>query len=170
MGQYLLLASMTLLVCVFPLVSHPLLMGVVILTLTFLIAVTLGLGGMSTWLSYVLVLILLGGLLVIFIYVSLLAANENQIYQNNKIKMLSVSVMSILLATLMLSSSPKMFDSKINPFLTLEHRSTESTDWLNLLYSEQLGGMTIFLVLYLLLTLIVVVTISKNDSSSLRAL
>jgi hypothetical protein len=30
--------------------------------------------------------------------------------------------------------------------------------------------MTIFLVLYLLLTLIVVVAISKNDSSSLRAL
>nr|BCW03078.1 NADH dehydrogenase subunit 6 [Daphnia pulex]BCW03091.1 NADH dehydrogenase subunit 6 [Daphnia pulex]BCW03104.1 NADH dehydrogenase subunit 6 [Daphnia pulex]BCW03117.1 NADH dehydrogenase subunit 6 [Daphnia pulex]BCW03130.1 NADH dehydrogenase subunit 6 [Daphnia pulex] len=170
MGQFFLLTGTVFMVFMFPLVSHPLLMGLIILIITFMVAATLGLGGLSSWLSYVLVLILLGGLLVIFIYISLLASNENQTPQSNKIKMFFLSTTSILAGSLVISSSLKVFDSKTNALLKMTHYNNESTDWLNLLYSEQLGGMTIFLVLYLLLTLIVVVAISKNDSSSLRAL
>jgi hypothetical protein len=112
----------------------------------------------------------LGGLLVIFIYISLLASNENQTPQSNKIKIFFLSITSILASSLIISSRLIVFDSKTNALLKMTPYNNESTDWLNLLYSEQLGGMTIFLVLYLLLTLIVVVAISKNDSSSLRAL
>ncbi len=154
----------------FPLIRHPLLIGLTILIITFILAVTLGLRGLRSWLSYVLVLILLGGLLVIFIYISLLAANENQIPQKNKIKVFFLGTTIILAASLTFSSRLKIFDSKNNALLKIAPHNNENINWLNLLYSEQLGGVTIFLVLYLLLTLIVVVTISKNDSSSLRAL
>lgn len=150
--------------------NHPLLMGLIILSLTFLIAVGLGLRSMRAWLSYVLVLILLGGLLVIFIYISLLASNETQILpQNNKILALIFGAVRIFGLALTFSSRLKIFDSKIDAFSILSQFKSENINWLYLLYSEQLGGITIFLVLYLLLTLIVVVTIRKNDSSSLRA-
>lgn len=70
----------------------------------------------------------------------------------------------------MISPRIRVSDSKTSALLKIAHYDSENLNWLNLLYSEQLGGVTIFLVLYLLLTLIVVVAISKNDSSSLRAL
>lgn len=60
----------------FPGLTHPLGMGLVVLALTVFLAVMLGSFMTNFWLSYVLVLVLLGGLLVIFVYVSLLASNE----------------------------------------------------------------------------------------------
>jgi len=150
-------------------VRHPLLIGLIILILTFLTAVTLGLRRLRTWLSYILVLILLGGLLVIFIYISLLAANETHIPRTNLTKILFLSAGRLLATSIIFSSRLKTYDSKTNSFLRISPYNTQNMDWLNLLYSDHLGGITIFLVLYLLLTLIVVVTITKNDSSSLRA-
>jgi len=150
-------------------VRHPLLIGLIILILTFLTAVTLGLRRLRTWLSYILVLILLGGLLVIFIYISLLAANETHTPRTNITKILFLSAGRLLATSIIFSSRLKTYDSKTNSFLRISPYNTQNMDWLNLLYSDHLGGITIFLVLYLLLTLIVVVTITKNDSSSLRA-
>jgi len=64
----------------FPLLSHPLAMGLNLLLSTFLISVIIGAGGLRFWVSYTLMLILSGGLLVLFVYVSLLASNES--FQN----------------------------------------------------------------------------------------
>lgn len=60
----------------FPLLTHPLAMGLNLLFSTFLIAVIVGVNSLNFWISYTLLLILSGGLLVIFVYVSLLASNE----------------------------------------------------------------------------------------------
>jgi hypothetical protein len=60
----------------FPLLSHPLAMGLNLLLSTFFIAVIVGARGLRFWMSYTLILILSGGLLVLFVYVSLLASNE----------------------------------------------------------------------------------------------
>lgn len=168
-GQYLTLCPIILLVCLFPLISHPLLMGLIILTLTFFLGVTLGLTGAGTWLSYVLVLILLGGLLVIFIYVSLLASNETQAPQKKEFGVIIITSGRIFLASYFLSSNLEIFESKSSALLPVLTYTSENTYWITLLYSDHLGSLTIFLVLYLLLTLIVVVFITKNDSSSLRA-
>ena len=151
----------------FPAANHPLLIGLIILALTFFTAVALGLVRRRTWLSYILVLVLLGGLLVIFIYISLLAPNENQTSYNTKI--LLVRVGAFLSLALGVSSRVLEFPSGTNAFTKFNPLQTEGLDWLYWFYSQQLGGITLFLALYLFLTLIVVVTISKTDSSSLRA-
>jgi hypothetical protein len=58
--------------------------------------------------------------------------------------------------------------SKRKAFFTLSN-DNESLSWLNLFYSGDLGPVTIFLVLYLFLTLITVIFIRKTNSSSLRS-
>jgi NADH-ubiquinone oxidoreductase chain 6 len=76
--------------------NHPLIIGLIILVLTVILAAGIALFRIRTWLSYILILILLGGLLVIFIYISLLAPNENQISFGVK-KIMLVRGLSILL-------------------------------------------------------------------------
>lgn len=57
-------------------------MGFVLLINVLLIGLILGVSSPSFWLVYVLILVLVGGLLVVFIYVTLLASNELFIEKN----------------------------------------------------------------------------------------
>ena len=157
---------MILLVFSFTFANHPLLIGVIILILTILLATILGTLRTRTWLSYILVIVLLGGLLVIFVYVSLLAPNESQSIYNFK----EVIVKSLVLITVLLVSASRFstWTSKSNSFLPIRIER-EGLNWVYVFYSQDLGPLTIFLVTYLFLTLIVVVFVRKTDSSSLRA-
>merc|ERR1712198_806681 len=56
--------------------SHPLAIGLALLSQTILICLITGLSSSSFWFSYILFLIFLGGILVLFIYVTSLASNE----------------------------------------------------------------------------------------------
>jgi NADH-ubiquinone oxidoreductase chain 6 len=141
-------------------------MGLIILVLTITIAAGIALFRIRTWLSYILILILLGGLLVIFIYISLLAPNENQVTFGVK-KILIVITLSTLF-TLFIRLNLETWTSKRNAFSPLSN-DTENLSWLDLFYSRDLGSVTIFLVLYLFLTLITVIFIRKTNSSSLRS-
>ena len=141
-------------------------MGLIILILTIILATGIALFRIRTWLSYILILILLGGLLVIFIYISLLAPNESQITFGVK-KILTVVTLSTLLI-LFIRLNLETWPSKRSAFSPLSN-DTENLSWLNLLYSRDLGPVTIFLVLYLFLTLIAVIFIRKTNSSSLRS-
>ena len=141
-------------------------MGLIILILTIILATGIALFRIRSWLSYILILILLGGLLVIFIYISLLAPNESQITFGVK-KILTVVTLSTLLI-LFIRLNLETWPSKRSAFSPLSN-DTENLSWLNLLYSRDLGPVTIFLVLYLFLTLIAVIFIRKTNSSSLRS-
>jgi NADH-ubiquinone oxidoreductase chain 6 len=117
------------------------------------------------WVSYVLILVLLGGLLVIFIYVSLLAPNELFLKKNIfKITLRSLSIFIVLIF-----SSLFFWVTKRESYLPTSPTDREGILWLNSLYSQDLRGVTLFLIFYLLLTLIVVVNITKHDYSSLRS-
>nr|BAX02006.1 NADH dehydrogenase subunit 6 [Daphnia galeata] len=166
MMEPLLFFFSSLLVFIFPMANHPLMMGLIILVLTITMAAGMALFSISTWLSYILILILLGGLLVIFIYISLLAPNENQVTFGVK-KMLMVVTLSTLF-TVFISLNLETWTSKSNAFSPLSN-DTENLSWLDLFYSSDLGSVTMFLVLYLFLTLITVIFISKTNSSSLRS-
>lgn len=71
----LLFIFLTLIAC-FPLFSNPLSIGVVLLFCVITISILLGFLRRRIWVSYTLILVLVGGLLVVFIYVALLASNE----------------------------------------------------------------------------------------------
>ena len=60
----------------FPFSSSPIAIGFLLLVITLCIATGLAILVSSFWVSYVLVLVLVGGLMVVFIYVALLASNE----------------------------------------------------------------------------------------------
>ena len=153
------------LIIFFPFISHPLLIGLIVLLLTILISRSVGLITSNLWISYILVLVLLGGLLVIFIYVSLLVSNE--LFLKKSYFPLIFLFVYLLSLTLLLFNSHERERSSRN-FTILETENNLGIEWLINFYSSYSSFLTVFLVLYLLLTLIAVVSVTKNDSSSLR--
>jgi len=140
----------------FPLLSHPLAMGLNLLLSTFLISVIIGAGGLRFWVSYTLMLILSGGLLVLFVYVSLLASNES--FQNRWARGALIVFRVGLVLTFGFKSDFGAASFVDVPFEWLLKR----------LYNAELYRLTLFIIFYLLITLLVVVFNTKKNSYPLR--
>jgi len=163
----LLFIFLTLIAC-FPLSSNPLSIGVILLFTMVFIRLILGIFSARIWVSYTLILVLVGGLLVVFIYVSLLASNE--LFNKISFKSIVFIVASVILSLILifLSNSIEPITNSINQseFLT---KGELTFQWLNSLYSYyELGSLTLLLAFYLLFTLIIVVFVSKNRRLTLR--
>nr|YP_009918103.1 NADH dehydrogenase subunit 6 [Serratella zapekinae]QLP89005.1 NADH dehydrogenase subunit 6 [Serratella zapekinae] len=148
--------------------NHPLAMGLVLLVQTCLIALLSGTLSSSFWFSYILFLVFLGGMLVLFIYMTSLASNE----------MFSIS--SPILATapgliflfLVYSCGNILFDY-LNPTYTTALNLTPETPNLSSLFMKLYNifsaHLTILLACYLFLTLIVVVNMTNITQGPLRS-
>lgn len=144
--------------------SRPLAIGLDILAILLLNTVMLSSLTESTWLCYAFVLVLLGGLLVIFIYVSLLASNEVFIPSKKTAIVATLTFLSIVLVRF------NLYRGIISPLKNENFNDLKNESWwLRSLYSREYYLITLFLILYLLLTLIVVVFNTKNNYSSLRS-
>nr|YP_008815648.1 NADH dehydrogenase subunit 6 [Dinocras cephalotes]AGZ03524.1 NADH dehydrogenase subunit 6 [Dinocras cephalotes] len=169
MLNLLLLAASSTLALIFTQMTHPLAMGLMLLLQTFLVCLITGLSTQSFWFSYILFLVFLGGLLVLFIYVTSLASNE----------MFSLSMFSLMISTLTFTTALILLYFSDSLLLTHSIQNTDMTPltWgdqmeeapsLMKLYNPSTSLITLMLVLYLLLTLIVVVKITKISSGPLR--
>jgi hypothetical protein len=140
----------------FPLLSHPLAMGLNLLVSTLLIAVIIGAGGLRFWISYTLMLILSGGLLVLFVYVALLASNERFKSRWARIFLLTLSVGLCMALSFKTDPGSALFLEVSFEYL------------LKRLYGSELYRLTLFIIFYLLVTLLVVVFNTKKNSYPLR--
>nr|UPX88639.1 NADH dehydrogenase subunit 6 [Heptagenia sulphurea] len=170
MSQLILLSLSLMIGVIFFTMNHPLAMGLILLCQTLLIALFTGILASSFWFSYILFLVFLGGMLVLFIYVTSLASNE----------MFSISAKTFLFVSGVLgvgigislindplswmtpaessdlSSFPHSFDFNIAPLLMK-------------LYNSPTYFLTLLLVIYLFLTLVAVVTITNISEGPLRS-
>nr|YP_007025655.1 NADH dehydrogenase subunit 6 [Upogebia major]AEW68294.1 NADH dehydrogenase subunit 6 [Upogebia major] len=148
--------------------THPLSMGLALLLQTTLICSCSGIMMPSFWFSYILFLIFLGGMLVLFIYVTSLASNEPFAF--------SLSPTILLLSLVPMISAILIFS---DPMITLVSQSNSTNIYLfnslNLtlaltssIYNQSTMMFTIFIVVYLLLTLFAVVKITNMFFGPLR--
>nr|AMW67966.1 NADH dehydrogenase subunit 6 [Psychopsis coelivaga] len=154
----------------FILTSHPLTMGLNMLIQTLLISLICGYLTPSFWFSYILFLIMLGGMLVLFIYVTSLASNELFSFSTNL--MIIMSLM-FLLATIMFMYSDSFFIIYNNlEMLYLNYSSNfmnfENEINLIKLYNNPTMNITMMMINYLFLTLIIIVKITNINHGSLR--
>nr|AMH85353.1 NADH dehydrogenase subunit 6 [Drosophila unipunctata] len=150
---------------------HPLAMGLTLLFQTILICLITGLMTKSFWFSYILFLIFLGGMLVLFIYVTSLASNE-MFNLSIKLTMFSFSFMIILmLVTFIIDKNSSLFIFLNNEMENISNMNSyilENSLSLNKLYNFPTNLVTILLMNYLLITLIVVVKITNMQKGPLR--
>ena len=139
--------------------AHPLSMGLTLLIQTVLISLTAGLSTYSYWFSYILFIIFLGGMLVLFIYVTSLASNESFSFSYS---VLAISIGSLFFL-LPLTLTWDYFFNSFTAQLPLSSLNIETSNVfiISWIYRTNLINFTLFIIIYLLLTLIVVVKITN---------
>nr|YP_010692993.1 NADH dehydrogenase subunit 6 [Carpomya incompleta]WCB98109.1 NADH dehydrogenase subunit 6 [Carpomya incompleta] len=171
MMQLILYSSTLISSFIFMQMNHPLAMGLMLLIQTLQICLLTGLMAKSFWFSYVLFLIFLGGMLVLFIYVTSLASNE--------MFSLSMKLTTICLIIFSLFMLINMLIDKSFISFFLENNEMQKTYNINMfmeenslnlhkLYNYPTNLITILLMNYLLITLIAVVKITKLFYGPLR--
>nr|YP_007317413.1 NADH dehydrogenase subunit 6 [Enoplometopus occidentalis]AGA56190.1 NADH dehydrogenase subunit 6 [Enoplometopus occidentalis] len=167
---FFILPSIFTLSLIFTWLSHPLSMGLCLLTQTILICLAAGLMNSSFWFSYILFLIFLGGMLVLFIYVASLASNEP--FKFSMMLFIFSLIFSSIMTLLFLFKDPLHITSSINIISSSIPQSMQdenfSQNLISMIYNPSTMFFTMYMILYLLLTLIVIVKIINLYSSPLR--
>nr|AVN68125.1 NADH dehydrogenase subunit 6 [Anaplecta calosoma] len=152
----------------FSMLKHPLAMGASLLVQTTLITMMSGMLMKTFWFAYILFIIFVGGMLVLFIYVTTLASNEMFKFST---KMLVILTITMTMNWVMWNYWDKEMvyswaENKIN---NPDIYSNETNKMLMKLYNKPTMIITITMAIYMLLTLIVVVKITSINSGPLRS-
>nr|UPX88405.1 NADH dehydrogenase subunit 6 [Melanagromyza aenea] len=150
---------------------HPLSMGLILLLQTLNMCIMIGMMSKSFWFSFILFLILLGGMLVLFMYVVSLAPNEKftlfkKLFFYILMYLMMTSIIYLLVDKMKIQL---MFNNKemilMNNLLSFLPENSLS---LNKLYNSPTYIMTMILIIYLLMVLITTVYITKAFFGPLR--
>nr|ARH53893.1 NADH dehydrogenase subunit 6 [Hygrotus nigrolineatus] len=151
--------------------NHPLSMGLILIMQTMIIAMMSSLYSMSFWYSYILFLIMIGGMLVLFMYMTSLASNE-KFKMSNKLFILITMMMSMTFMLMLMDKSLINFMLKNNNLTEMYNNmnmfKNETLLSLNSIYNYPNNLITILLINYLLLTLVATVKITKSNTGPLR--
>nr|ASN65921.1 NADH dehydrogenase subunit 6 [Pseudotetracha mendacia] len=155
----------------FMFMNHPMSMGLILLTQTVMISLMTGLTSLNFWFSYILFLVMIGGMLVLFIYMTSLASNE--MFNLSPKLFIMVTILILLSTMLSLIMDNSMINALIKNSSTIEMNyllsyTNDNLITLNKVYNFPINMVTILLINYLLLTLIAVVKITSIKYGPLR--
>nr|AND96691.1 NADH deshydrogenase subunit 6 [Phalops smaragdinus] len=144
--------------------KHPLTLGMILLIQTINMSLCLGYFNLNYWFSYILFLIMIGGMLVLFIYMTSIASNEKFF---PSIKLFMFSMFMIVLYTLIAMIMDPYYISLSNMYKT---NMFEEINWSLNKYLNFPNNMIMYmLIMYLLITLLAVVKITSFKKGPLRS-
>nr|YP_009692264.1 NADH dehydrogenase subunit 6 [Anthonomus pomorum]AEP27518.1 NADH dehydrogenase subunit 6 [Anthonomus pomorum]QEH58469.1 NADH dehydrogenase subunit 6 [Anthonomus pomorum] len=150
----------------FMFMNHPLSLGCVLLIQTILVCLFSSVFYFNYWFSYIIFLSMIGGMLVMFIYMTSLASNEKFLMPKF---MLIFSVFMMMIVGLNMIFTDNFYSFLISSSLS---NTSQMTNFSNLTLNKYFNyphmQMMIFLMFYLLITLIAVVKIIDKNLGTLR--
>nr|YP_010327022.1 NADH dehydrogenase subunit 6 [Melanchra persicariae]UNP54284.1 NADH dehydrogenase subunit 6 [Melanchra persicariae] len=154
--------------------NNPLSMGLMILTQTLLTCLLSGMLIKTYWFSYILFLTFLGGLLVLFIYVSSIASNEMFKTMINFKKMFFILFILMMFIQFMFFNNISWMNLSLNSDMDnfsqlIFFFNNENKINLSKLYNNQTFLIMMMLMIYLFITLIAVVKITNIFYGPLRS-
>nr|QPN54177.1 NADH dehydrogenase subunit 6 [Serica sp. NS-2020] len=144
--------------------THPLSLGSVLLTSTITVSLMVGYFNYNFWYSYLLFIIMIGGMLVLFAYMTSVAANEKfTISIKMVLAFLPILPLMFILFTLDLyfSNLNNVNEESINHIMMFKLSLTKFINYPS-------NMIMFFLIIYLLITLIAVVKITNINKGPLR--
>nr|AYW52204.1 NADH dehydrogenase subunit 6 [Galerucinae sp. 5 ACP-2013] len=163
--MFMFLPLMILCSMLFIFMNHPLSCGLILLLQTIFTAMISGMMNFNYWYSYILFLIMVGGMLILFIYMTSIASNEKFMFQPKFLIMflfMSLLIILILMDEFYFNMLNQIFDMKSQNLFYLNNLSMMKY------YSEPNYMMMMLIIIYLFITLIVVVKITNISYGSLR--
>nr|AVE15530.1 NADH dehydrogenase subunit 6 [Phyllothelys sp. 1 JZ-2017]AVE15657.1 NADH dehydrogenase subunit 6 [Phyllothelys sp. 2 JZ-2017] len=163
--MYMLLSLSTTLSFTFLFLEHPLTLGLILFIQSICMCMISGLMFKSFWFSYIMLLIYLGGILILFMYVTSLI--PNQLFSYSTPTFLLIIFFPIDLTLLIIENLE---------FHTSLYENMENSSFLNIptsyfllkMYNKPINMITILIATYLFLTLIAVVKIVNIHKGPLR--
>nr|YP_009935693.1 NADH dehydrogenase subunit 6 [Macrosoma conifera]QNS38636.1 NADH dehydrogenase subunit 6 [Macrosoma conifera] len=155
--------------------NHPLSLGLMIMIQTFLTCLLSGMLINTYWFSYILFLIFIGGLLVLFIYVSSIASNEKfkiSIFNNIMLTMMIffICVFSSFFFINKLNWMNFSLNYEMNKFFNMFlFFNNENKINLSKLYNKQTYLMMMMMMIYLFISLVAIVKITNIFFGPLRS-
>nr|YP_009544112.1 NADH dehydrogenase subunit 6 [Cosmoscarta bispecularis]AZJ53287.1 NADH dehydrogenase subunit 6 [Cosmoscarta bispecularis] len=148
--------------------KHPLSMGSMLMIQTTLSCMLNGMNSYSYWFSYILFITFIGGMMVLFIYMSSIASNEKFKFS---IKLLLMTLMMVMLMMLMINVDPNLMIKNINSetmsFLNSKNNNKEMSSIMKMFNFPSMM-ISMMMILYLLFTMISVVKITNIKEGPLR--
>nr|YP_009729779.1 NADH dehydrogenase subunit 6 [Copris tripartitus]QHW07557.1 NADH dehydrogenase subunit 6 [Copris tripartitus] len=144
--------------------KHPLSMGVTLLIQSIMISLITGFFNLNYWYSYILFLIMIGGMLVLFIYMTSIAPNE-QFYPSIKLSIITMFLIFITLISLLTLDYYFFNLNNINELMTTNFYFNLS---LNKYFNSPNILVTFMIIIYLFITLLAVVKITDFKKGMLR--
>nr|WEV93759.1 NADH dehydrogenase subunit 6 [Dociostaurus kraussi kraussi] len=150
--------------------NHPMSMMMFIIMQTFLVGLMTGTMMESFWLSYILFLTFLGGMLVLFIYITSIASNE--LFKPKFMTMITMTITLIIIMVILISMDKMMFMDTIKNTETMNINNSlnyqEMTMSLEKLYNKPTFIITMMMMIYLFLALVAVVKITNINQGPIR--
>nr|YP_009441705.1 NADH dehydrogenase subunit 6 [Hydrochus carinatus]AOY39237.1 NADH dehydrogenase subunit 6 [Hydrochus carinatus] len=145
----------------FIILNHPMSMGFILLIQTILISLITGLFNYNWWFSYILFIIMIGGMMVLFIYMTSIASNEKFKFSYK------ITIFNILILPGFLFMNDYLIELKNNNSFNMENMNN-----INIMLNKFLclpSNMIMFMmIIYLLITLIAIVKIANIKKGPLR--
>nr|YP_009244986.1 NADH dehydrogenase subunit 6 [Endoclita signifer]AMR73730.1 NADH dehydrogenase subunit 6 [Endoclita signifer] len=153
--------------------NHPLSMGLMLLLQTFMIAFMSGMLINTFWFSYILFLTILGGLLVMFIYVASIASNEMFKFNPNLI-MFYLIILMMMFIMIFIFNNLYSLNMNINKEMMIFYDkmfffNNENSINISKIYNNQSYFLTMMSIIYLLITLLAIVKITNINYGPLRS-
>nr|YP_009470632.1 NADH dehydrogenase subunit 6 [Mycopsylla proxima]AVF97060.1 NADH dehydrogenase subunit 6 [Mycopsylla proxima] len=138
--------------------SYPILMGMMLLSLTFFFCISIRMMSSSSWISSTLFLIMIGGLMIIFLYTTSICSNQ-------KFKTLNIKMPMIYF----ILCSPVLMFSK-NSLIKLEETTLMDTSLKEFfkLFMPMNFYSTFFILIYLIFTLTIMINLLNFNSGPMR--
>ena len=160
---------------IFLTIKHPLSIGLALITQTLFLSLFTGIYTSIFWFSYSLFLIFIGGILILFIYITSLASNETFIFSLNfKLSKFFFLLITIIIIFVYLTDFKSLFitnktlNSETFNLIFIKTLIEQNNLILNKIYNFPINIITIILVNYLFLTLIATVKITNIFKGPLR--
>nr|ALO76898.1 NADH deshydrogenase subunit 6 [Propalticus sp. PRO01] len=155
---------MCMLSLIFILLNHPLSFGLILLSQTITISMITGMMSMNFWYSYLLTLIMIGGMLILFLYMTSIASNEKFKF-SIKITIFFMMMSIILLIKIMqLNNIMEMFNEQYTNFTSSMNIFMNMSHYFNM----PLNYFFLFMIMYLLISLIAIVKITNIKLGPIR--
>lgn len=173
MLQFILISISIIISSLFINIKHPLAIGMTLLMQTLIICLITGSIIKTFWFSYTLFLIFLGGILILFIYVTALASNRIFSFS---IKLIIVYLSLLIITSIIFISldlriiKSFLINIEIESNINIKNYIEENVLSLNKLYNFPTNLLTITIINYLFLTLIIIVNITKTFKGPLRSI
>nr|APX39605.1 NADH dehydrogenase subunit 6 [Colaspidea globosa] len=145
------------------LLNHPMSIGFTLLLSTVMISMMTGTMNSTFWFSYILFLVMIGGMLILFVYMTSIASNEKFKF-SMKILMLNLLLMTTMLFLKNHKQSFLLLKLKETKMFNYEKMMNESLKY----FTPSLNIIMISSMIYLLIALVMIVKITKKSKGPIR--